>query len=96
MRGLAASAVDILAMAAVGAGIWLYWNPLMRYIPNGFADDVDAVIVWLGGAGEPSSRRSLRWLAEIEWVIGAAVVVLLLWLAEKLVGLVRARILRLG
>ena len=94
MRKLAASGLDLLAMVAVGATIWLWWTPLMRYLPNGLADDIDAVIVWTGGAAEPASRSYLRWLADVEWLVGAVVIVLLLWLTEKLVGLIRTHVLR--
>ncbi|MEZ5667246.1 MAG: hypothetical protein R3F55_07405 [Alphaproteobacteria bacterium] len=92
MRGLGA-AIDAAAMAVVGALIWFGWSAVMDYLPIGLADDIDAVIGWFGTAPEGgATRAALRWLGDIEWLIAAVLVVLLLWAAEKLVGWARARL----
>ena len=78
-------------MLAVGALIYFGWSALMDYLPFMFADDIAAVIGWFGDPPEQSLRPSLRWLGDIEWLIGAVLVVLLFWAAEKLVGMFRPR-----
>ena len=80
---------DISSMIVVGALVYFGWSAVMAYLPFGLADDFDSVLAWIGDSSETSSRRSFRWLAEIEWLIGAVLVVLLFWVFERIVNLIR-------
>lgn len=80
---------DLAAMALVAVLVYFGWNPMMRYLPGKLINDVDAVLGWLGAEDGTTSRDWLRWTAEVEWLIGALVVVILFWAFEKLVALVR-------
>lgn len=86
-----ATLADLAAMAAAGLAIWFGWNPLLRYLPNGLATDVDRVAGWLGA--DTGARAWLGWLGAIDWPMAAVLFVLLLWLLEKLVSAIRARCL---
>ncbi len=81
------TAVDLAAMAGLAVLVWFGWTPVMRYLPGRLAGDVDAVLGWIGI--ETASRSWLAWVGHVEWLVGAVLVVLLFWLAEKLVGLAR-------
>jgi hypothetical protein len=85
--------VDIAAMAVVAAAIWFGWKPLLAYLPDGLAADVDAVAGWLGA--DAAARGWLAWLGAVEWVVAALLVVVVFWAAEKLVGAIRRRLQRL-
>jgi hypothetical protein len=88
----AANLVDIAAMAAVAAAIWFGWSPLLAYLPDGLASDIDAVAGWLGA--DTTARGWLGWLGAVEWVVAALLVVVLFWAAEKLVGAIGRRLPR--
>lgn len=87
---MAAAAVDLAVMVGIAAAIWFWWNPLLRYLPGGLADDVDSVLGWLGA--DSAAGGWLRWLAEVEWLVGALLIVAALWLAEKMVAAARRRL----
>lgn len=85
-RGLA-NAIDLAAMAGIAALVWFGWNPVMRYLPGRLAGDLDAALAWIGIEAE--TRGWLGWLNDVEWLVGAALLAIVLWVAEKLVGLAR-------
>jgi hypothetical protein len=87
-----AALVDLAAMAVVALAIWFGWNPLLAYLPDGLAGDIDAIAGWLGA--DAAARRWLGWLGAVEWVVAALLVVVLFWAAEKLVAAIGRRLPR--
>ena len=88
----AATLVDLAAMASVALAIWFGWNPLLAYLPDALATDVDAVAGWLGI--DAGARGWLGWLGAVEWIVAALLVVAMFWAAEKLVGAIGRRLER--
>lgn len=82
-----ANAIDLGAMAGIAALVWFGWNPVMRYLPGRLAGDLDVALGWIGIEAE--TRGWLGWLSDVEWLVGAVLLVVVLWIAEKFVGLAR-------